>query len=71
MIGILVLSSSFMVLILIAILILAWSVKKWAYQREEINQKRFDDLNKRIDETQNLFKNEVAEILNNFQKLLK
>lgn len=71
MIGILVLSSSFMVLILIAILILAWSVKKWAYQKEEINQKRFEDLSKRIDETQKLFKTEVTEILNNFQKLLK
>ena len=71
MIGILLLSASFMILLLIAILILAWGIKKWAYEREEANKKRFDEFTSRIDETQNLFKTEVAEILNNFQKLLK
>lgn len=71
MIGILLLSASFMILLLIAILILAWGIKKWSYEREEANKKRFDELTSRIDETQNLFKTEVAEILNNFQKLLK
>jgi len=71
MIEALLLSSTFMVIILVAILVLAISVKRWAADRERDNQKRFEELTKRIDETQNLFRTQVADILDNFKNLLK
>ena len=71
MIGVLALSATFLVIILVAILILAFNVKKWAHDKEESNQKRFDELTKRIDDTQNLFKTEVAQILQTYKNILK
>jgi len=70
MIEVLLLSASFMIILLIMVLVLAFHVKTWAYKKEEENQKRFNELTKRIDETQRLFKTEVTEILSSFKKIL-
>lgn len=69
-IGVLLIGSSFLIIILIFLVLLAFSFKKWAKEREESNQQRFDELTRRIDETQNLFKQQVTAILNNFNNLL-
>jgi len=71
MIGILLVSSTFLIVILIAVLLLAFNVKRWAEVKEDENKKRFDELKARIDETQNLFKNQVTELITNFKNLLK
>lgn len=70
MIAALLFSASFMILILISILILAINVKKWAAIKEQENQKKFEELTKRINETQSLFKREITEILQSFKKIL-
>ena len=70
MIAALLFSASFMILILISILILAINVKKWAEIKEQENQKKFEELTKRINETQSLFKIEITEILQSFKKIL-
>lgn len=67
----LILASFFLMLILIVTITLALSLKTWVYNKDEANQKRFQILKERIDETQSLFKNEVTEILQNVRKILK
>lgn len=67
----LILASFFLMLILIIAITLALSLKTWVYKKDEVNEKRFQVLKERIDETQSLFKNEVTEILQNVRKILK
>lgn len=66
----LILASFFLMLILIIAITLALSLKTWVYKKDEVNEKRFQVLKERIDETQSLFKKEVSDILANFKKLL-
>lgn len=70
MIGALLLSATFMMLILIAILILAFNLKTWVKKRDEINQKKIENLRERIDETQGLFKKEITGLLNDFRNVI-
>lgn len=70
MIGALLLSATFMMLILIAILLLAFNLKTWVKKRDEINQKKIEDLRGRIDETQGLFKKEITGLLNDFRNVI-
>jgi hypothetical protein len=70
MIGVLLLASSFLILIFLAVLFLAFSIKKWSYDRELENSRKFDELAKRIDDTQALFKNQVTELLSTMGKLI-
>lgn len=70
MIEILLLSGTFMIIILLFVMWLALNMKKWAEEKEIESQKRFDELTERINETQALFKKEVTEILKNITKIL-
>lgn len=70
MIGALLLSATFMMLILIAILLLDFNLKTWVKKRDEINQKKIEDLRGRIDETQGLFKKEITGLLNDFRNVI-
>ena len=70
MIGVLLLSASFMTLVMVAILILAFNLKTWVHRRDEINQKKIDDLKSRVDETQDLFKKEITGLLNDFRNVI-
>lgn len=67
----LILASFFLMLILIVTITLALSLKTWVYKKDEVNEKRFQVLKERIDETQSLFKTEVTEILQNVKKMIK
>jgi hypothetical protein len=60
-----------MIIILIVIMVIAFNIKTWVTRREVENQQRFDELTKRIDETQSLFRNQVTNILDNFKNLIK
>lgn len=71
MIGVLVLSASFMMLILIGIIVLVVHIKVWATKKEEANERMFNELKQRIDDTQNLFKKEVTNILTTFKEIIK
>jgi sensor domain CHASE-containing protein len=71
MIEVLLLSATFMIIILIVIMVIAFNIKTWVTRREVENQQRFDELTKRIDETQSLFRNQVTNILDNFKNLIK
>lgn len=70
MIAVLVISSTFMVVIFIAIFIFALRIKRWAVYKETETQKRFDRLTERIDETQRLFREDVSKILNSVKSLI-
>lgn len=70
MIEILLLSGTFMIIILLFVMWLAFNMKKWAQEKEIESQKRFDELTERINETQALFRKEVTEILKNITKIL-
>lgn len=70
MLWVILLSSSFLVVILIGVLVLAFNVRNYVHHREEENKKRFDELKERIDETQDLFRKEVTQILNTFKAII-
>jgi len=70
MIAVLVISSTFMVVIFIAIFIFALHIKRWAVYKETETQKRFDRLTERIDETQRLFREDVSKILKSVKSLI-
>lgn len=71
MIEILLLSATFMIVIFIGIMVIVINFKRWFEQKDITTQGKIDDLTKRIDETQALFKTEITEILTEFKKLLK
>jgi hypothetical protein len=66
MIGALLVGSTFLILILVAVLYLAMSIKTWANTKDE----ELKEMNKRIDETQSLFKKEITSVLKNINKIL-
>lgn len=45
--------------------------KKWAERRDVLIQNRIDELSKRIDETQNIMRGQLSDILSQFKNLLK
>jgi len=66
MIGALLVGSTFLILILIAVLYLAMNIKKWANRKDD----EFKEMTKRIDDTQSLFKTEITKVLKNLNNLL-
>lgn len=71
MIEILLLSATFMIVIFIGIMVIVINFKRWFERKDILTQQRIDDLTKKIDDTQTLFKTEITEILTEFKKLLK
>lgn len=45
--------------------------KKWAELKEIESKNRIDELQKRVDETQTLFRTEISGLLSQFKNLLK
>ena len=71
MIEVLLLSASFMIIILLGIIILVVNFKRWVEKRDEFIVNRINQLNKSIDETKAIYKNEITDILKQLKKLLK
>lgn len=67
MIAALILASFFMILILLAVLMVAFHIKKWVDE----HKKDTSELKKMVNDTQSLFKVEVQSILDQFKNLLK
>lgn len=66
MIGMLLVSSSLMILMIVVVLYLAVSFKTWANKKEE----EMKGMARRIDETQSLFKKEITQLLQNVNKII-
>lgn len=71
MIEVLLLSASFMIIILLGIIILVVNFKRWVEKRDEFIVNRINQLNKSIDETKSIYKNEITDILKQLKNLLK
>ena len=71
MIEVLLLSASFMIIILLGIIILVVNFKRWVERRDEFIVNRINQLNKSIDESKAIYKNEITDILKQLKKLLK
>jgi predicted PurR-regulated permease PerM len=67
----LLLSASFMIIILVGMMMVVVQFKKWAERRDVLIQNRIDELSKRIDETQNIMRGQLSDILSQFKNLLK
>lgn len=70
MVGIMLMACSFLVMLLIIVMILVVHIKTWYEKRMEESDKRFIELKERIDDTQHLFRNEVVNLINRFDKLI-
>ncbi len=71
MIELLLLTGTFLVVIILGIIVLIVQAKNWMQAKDEEKKQRIEELTRRIDETQELFRKEVSEILTNFKQLLK
>lgn len=71
MIEVLLLSASFMIIILLGIIILVVNFKRWVEKRDEFIVNLINQLNKSIDETKSIYKNEITDILKQLKNLLK
>lgn len=71
MIEVLLLSASFMIIILLGIIILVVNFKRWVEKRDEFIVNRINQLNRSIDETKSIYKNEITDILKQLKNLLK
>lgn len=60
-----------MIIILLGIIILVVNFKRWVEKRDEFIVNRINQLNKSIDETKSIYKNEITDILKQLKKLLK
>jgi len=70
-IEVLLLSASFMIIILLGIIILVVNFKRWVEKRDEFIVNRINQLNRSIDETKSIYKNEITDILKQLKNLLK
>lgn len=60
-----------MIIILVGMMMVVVQFKKWAERRDVLIQNRIDELSKRIDETQNIMRGQLSDILSQFKNLLK
>lgn len=70
MIGVLIIESTFMVLILIAVFAFALQTKKWAIYREQQQQKRFEEFREDMKKTQTIIKSEVKQLIAGVNKII-
>lgn len=70
LVGVLLLSCSFLVVLLLMVMILVVHIKNWYEKRDREAERKFIDLKERIDDTQRLFRNEVLNLIERFDKLL-
>jgi uncharacterized membrane protein len=60
-----------MIIILLGIIILVVNFKRWVEKRDEFIVNRINQLNRSIDETKSIYKNEITDILKQLKNLLK
>ena len=70
MIVALLLSSGFLILLFMGVIAAAVYIKKRTEELEAMNQARYDDLKKRIDDTHNLVINQAQAVLDSVNNLL-
>lgn len=71
MIEILLLSGSFMVVILIFVLMLVFHLKRWIENNDRINDERYRQLKESIEETRSLYVEEIKGVLGSIKNILK
>lgn len=70
MIAILLIASTFMIIILLAVFFFAVQVRKWSLYREEEQMKRFEEYKERADADKNEILREVKNLLSGVHQLL-
>lgn len=70
MIGLLLLATTFLIIIFIGMIVMILDFKKWGEARDLVNQNKLNDLQQRIEDTQKLFQKEVGKILDSFKRLM-
>jgi preprotein translocase subunit SecG len=71
MIAVLLISSSFLIILFLAIIILVVNMKRYTDIREKENAKRIDELRQDIADLKMLFTDGVVEVMGNIKKFLK
>jgi len=71
MIEVVLMSGTFIVIFFLFIIIIAVNLKRWAMKRDEFIVNRLNELNKSIEQTKSLYKNEISDILKQLKNLLK
>ena len=71
MIGALLLASTFLILLFLAIVVLIVYFKKYVIERDKAWEQKTDEMKNEIKELKELFQHEVTDVLINFKKLLK
>ena len=71
MIGVLLIASTFLILIFISIIVLIIHFRKYVIDRDKAWEEKTDEIKKELKHLGDMFKNEVTDVLDNFKKLLK
>ena len=71
MIALYLFTGTFLVIFFIFFMFFIVRAERKAKETEQINKDRFDELTRMINDTQRLFRNEVTDILKQFENLLK
>jgi uncharacterized membrane protein YciS (DUF1049 family) len=71
MVGILLLTGTFMSVILVAIIMLIIHMKHAMLEREVQFQRQQNEMKKRVDDIQDLFKNEIRGVIASIKNILK
>lgn len=71
MIEILLISGSFMILLLIFILVLVFHLKEWIQKNDRINDERYRQLKESVEETRSLYIEEIKGVLGSIRNILK
>lgn len=62
-IELLLIGASFLIILVIAVLVMAFHIKKWAQDTSAANDKRYTELKVQLDEMKTLFKSEIMAVL--------
>jgi sensor domain CHASE-containing protein len=71
MIGVLLISSIFIILLLIAVLLVAFHIKYWSKNRDKYYIQKHNELQQELNELKRLFMEEINETLNHIKQILK
>jgi len=71
MIGVLLLASTFLILIFVGIIVLLVSFKNYVKKRDEEWERKTDEIKHEVEQLRQLFQDEVTNVLDNFRNLLK
>ena len=71
MIEIVLISSFFIVSLLIFIIIIVFDIRKWSQQRDNFYMKKHNDLQTEINQIRELFVNQIGETLEQIKTIIK